>query len=254
MADVLASEWLKMRSVRSTYYILLALVLMLALGAVLTWAGVNGWDKLAPSRRAHFQATPIEQVILPAVQLALAVLGVLSISSEYATGMIRTSLIAVPARHRLLAAKAVVVGATALMAGVATEFAMFFIGRVIIAGRPIPGNTGPVIDQAPRVFWLGLSVMVIALVGLGLATALRSTAGALTSVAGLLFILPVIAHFIPAPWGSRIASLLPSDLPLQAAHAATYALLSPPGALAVMAAYIAAALGFGGSLIARRDA
>jgi ABC-type transport system involved in multi-copper enzyme maturation permease subunit len=254
MTDVLASEWLKLRTVRSTYYVLLAVLLLVALGAALTWAGVDGWDKLTPARRAHFQATPMEQVILPAVQFALAVLGALSITSEYATGMIRTSLTAVPGRRQLLAAKAVVAGSLALAAGLAAEFAMFFAGRLIIGNRPIPGNTGALIHQVPRVAFLGLSVMVIALVALGLGTVLRSTAGALTSVAALLFVVPVLAHFLPAPWSQRIAAVLPSGLPLQLAHTASRAVLSPPWALAILIAYIAAALLAGASLIARRDA
>jgi ABC-type transport system involved in multi-copper enzyme maturation permease subunit len=254
VTDVLAAEWLKIRTVRSTYYVLLAVLLMVALGAVLAWAGVDGWDKLTPARRAHFQATPMEQVILPAVQFTLAVLGVLAITSEYATGMIGTSLTAMPGRRRLLAAKAAVAGSVALVAGLAAEFGLFFAGRLIVGDRPIPGNTGPLIHQVPRVACLGLSVMVIALVGLGLGTVLRSTAGALTSIAALLFVLPVLAHFLPAPWSDRVAAVLPAGLPLQLAHAASRAVLSPTWALVILIAYVAVALLAGTSLIARRDA
>jgi ABC-2 type transport system permease protein len=269
MIGVLTSEWLKLRSIRSTYYLLGVAAAGVLLAALLAWDGARLWDSLSPARRAHMAPISVEQTILPLVQLCLAVLGVLAITSEYATGMIRTSLVVVPRRLALLAAKAPVVAAIALVAGEVVMFAMFFVSRLIIGARLIPGNMAPVSSEVRVLLAAGLSVPVFALVGVGLGTVLRSTAGALVAVVVLLFVLPTFAHFLPPPWDDRAGSAMLPSLAGQLAGAGTgegvaaafvggspggNALLSPLGALLVMAAYVAAALVPGAVTISRRDA
>ena len=270
MIGLLAAEWVKLRSVRSTYTILAVAGATVLLAALLTWQGVQGWDSLAPDRRARFQAPPMEQVFSSPVQLCLAVLGVLTITAEYATGAIRVSLTAVPRRWPLLAAKTVVVAAVALAAGEVVVLAIFLVSRAIVGGRPIPGNTAPLATELPALLGLGVSVMVVALVGLGLGAALRSTAGAICAVVALLVVLPTIAPLVPAPWGGRLAAVMLPDLAgqlagqagIQAGAAVVLVggtagggspLLSPPEALLVLAGYAAAALGAGLLAITRRD-
>nr|WP_042177896.1 ABC transporter permease [Kibdelosporangium sp. MJ126-NF4]CEL12838.1 putative integral membrane protein [Kibdelosporangium sp. MJ126-NF4]CTQ98524.1 putative integral membrane protein [Kibdelosporangium sp. MJ126-NF4] len=253
MMDTYLAEWVKLRSVRSTYYIVGVAVLLLVVGGIFVQLGVSGWDNLAPDRRANFQAAPFEELIAPVLQLCLAVLAILTITAEYATGMIRTSLTAVPQRSRMLLAKLPVVALVTFVVGQVVEFGMFFIGRLIIGDRPIPGNTDAVSAKIPYLFGLGLLVMVVGLVGLGLGAAIRSTAGAIVSVAVLVFVLPGLAGLLPSPWNDRVAAVLLPNLASQLAGTDPAAVLSPLGALAVMAAYLITALGAGLLMITRRD-
>jgi hypothetical protein len=269
MIGVLASEWLKLRSVRSTYYLIGVAAAGVLLAALLAWSGARLWDGLPPARRARMAPMSVEQAILPLVQLCLAVLGVLAITAEYATGTIRTSLVVVPRRLALLGAKAPVVAAIGLVTGEVVTVAMFLVSRLVIGDRLIPGNTAPVSDEVPLLLASGLSVPVFALVGLGLGAVLRSTAGGLVAVVALLLVLPTLAHLLPSPWGDRVGSAMLPNLAGQLAGAGTgegaaaafaggslggAALLSPPAALLVMAAYVAAALGSAAFTIMRRDA
>jgi len=231
MTAVLAAEWVKLRSVRSTYTILAVAGMTVLIAALLTWQGVQGWDALTPDRRARFQSPPMEQLLSSPVQLCLAVLGVLTITAEYATGAIRLSLTAVPRRWPLLAAKTAVVAAVTLAAGEVVVLAIFIVSRAIVGGRPIPGNTASLATELPALLGLGVSVMVVALVGLGLGTAMRSTAGAICAVVALLVVLPTIAPLVPAPWGGRLGAVMLPNLAGQlAGHAGT-----PSGAAVVLA-------------------
>jgi ABC-2 type transport system permease protein len=254
MMDICVAEWVKLRSVRSTYYIVGVAVLLLIVGGIFVQLGVSGWDSLTPARRANFQATPFDELIAPVLQLCLAVLAILAITAEYATGMIRTSLTVVPQRARVLLAKVPVVALVTLVVGEVIEFAMFFVGRLLIGDRPIPGNTDAVSAEIPHLFSLGLLVMVVGLVGLGLGAAIRSTAGAIVSVAVLLLVLPGLARLLPSPWNDRVATVLLPNLASELAgtdHAA--GVLPPLGALVAMAAYVIVALGTGVLVITRRD-
>jgi len=205
MIGVLASEWLKLRSVRSTCWLIGVAAAGVLLAALLAWSGARLWDGLPPARRAQMAPMPVEQVVLPLVQLCLAVLGVLAITAEYATGMIRTSLVVVPRRLALLGAKAPVVAAT------------------------------------------------------GLGTVMRSTAGAIVSVVVLWYVLPIVALHLPSPWGGWVAAVMLVNLAPELSgapqlSAASESLLSPMGALAVMAAYVVLSLGGGAAALLRRDA
>jgi hypothetical protein len=250
MAGLLASEWLRLRSVRSTTYVLTAAAGTVVLAGLLTLqAGA---------------ATPMEQVMAPVVQVCLAVLGVLAMGAEYATGAIRTTLVAVPGRRTLIAARAVVVAAVSFAVTLAVVLATLLLDRWIAGGAASPSGE-------PRVLvGLGLTGAVVAVVGLGMATVLRSTAGAIVSVVGLLFVLPAVAHLLPAPWDARVGSaMLPSlagelagrgggvDLVtafIGAPGAGAGGVLPPLGALALLAAYAAVALAAAATAISLRDA
>ena len=192
-------------------------------------------------------------------QLSFAVLGVLAITAEYATGMIRTSLTDVPRRSRLLAAKAVTVGAVAGAVGLGSLTAAFLAGRAIVGDRSIDFATAPVTEHLPLLLASGLSVPVVALVALGLGTILRSTAGAIGAVVGLLCVVPAVPRQMPDPWRDRVASVLLPNLTTELAGAANpttafHGALPPLGALAVLAAYVVITLGSATILINRRDA
>jgi hypothetical protein len=134
--DVLRSEWVKLRSVRSTFWALtVTVVLGVALGAVISAAVAHGYAKSSVSEKLSWDPTGVSLAGVAIASLAIAVLGVLCISSEYSSGMIRTSLIAVPKRGRVLAAKSLVFAGVTFVVGEVTSFTAFFVGQALISGH-----------------------------------------------------------------------------------------------------------------------
>jgi hypothetical protein len=255
---VLASEWLKLRSIRSTGVVLAVAAAGVLLMALLAWYVAGVWDGATAEGRRHIALTPAASVTGWIAQLCLGVLGVLAMTSEYAAGTIRASVAVVPRRHVLLAAKAAIVGGVGLAAGQAVAFTAFFLCRWIVGGRPMRFFTAPVSAEVPVLLSWGLSVMVFALVGLGLGAALRSGAAAIVAVVVLWYVLPIVALHLPPSWGpwvsaAMLVNLAPELSGAPALSAAHDTLLSPGAALAVMAAYVAAALGGAGLLLRLRD-
>jgi ABC-2 type transport system permease protein len=134
--DALRSEWVKLRSLRSTFWALsVTVVLGIALGALISAAAAHGYAKFSVSDKLSWDPTGVSQSGMLVAQVAIAVLGVLCISSEYSSGMIRTSLIAVPKRGRVLAAKSLVFAVVTFVVGEVTCFAAFFVGQALIVGH-----------------------------------------------------------------------------------------------------------------------
>ena len=134
--DVLRSEWTKLRSVRSTFWALtVTVVLGVGLGAVISAATAHGYARFSVSGRLSWDPTGVSLAGVAIASLAIAVLGVLCISSEYSSGMIRTSLIAVPKRGRVLAAKSLVFAVVTFVVGEVVSFAAFFVGQALISGH-----------------------------------------------------------------------------------------------------------------------
>jgi ABC-2 type transport system permease protein len=263
IVDALASEWLKLRSTRSTWYILAAVAAFVVLLAGFTFYVGSLWDGLPPEGRVTVRAAQPEQIILLPVQICMAVLGVLAFTSEYATGMIRGTFTVLPHRIVVTAAKAAVVATFALVVGQVSVLATFLVGRAIIGDRPIRGFTAPLSEELPKMLATGMSVVGLALIGLGLGAVLRSTAGAVTSVVVILYVVPRFVVSLPDPWNARIGSVLPEDLTRQLAGEVPIAVglekagagigLSPPAALAVMALYAVVAVGLTALALSRRD-
>ncbi|MBF8194226.1 ABC transporter permease subunit [Nonomuraea sp. K274] len=254
MKAAFSSEWLKLRSVTSTYHAIGSAALMVALGVV--------WTVYVSSlavERGSLRAAAPEEGFLPLVQISLAVLGVLAITSEYTTGMIRTSLTVVPKRSALLLAKAGTVGATTFVAAQSILLVTYATSRLIAGGRHLGFNDDSFADHLPMLIASGLSVAALALVGLGLGAAIRSTAGAIVSVVALLFVLPGLVNYLPPPWNTRTATLLLPNLVPQMADSRLSSrlgdgFLPPWAALLVLLAYPIVALAIGYYLLKRRDA
>ena len=141
--DVLRSEWTKLRSVRSTFWALtVAVVLGIGLGAAISAAAAHGYAKSSASDKLSWDPTGISTSGLAIGSLAIVVLGVLYISSEYSSGMIRTSLIAVPKRGRILAAKSLVYAVLTFVVGEVLSFAAFFLGQALISGHAPQARAG----------------------------------------------------------------------------------------------------------------
>lgn len=254
MNDVIASELLKVRTVRSTYGLLAAIVAMMLLGTFIVFAMTNDWDSAPASEKALFDAADATVLVIPFAQFCLAALGALVITSEFSTGMIRPSLVAVPSRRTMVAGKAAVVAGVSLIVGQLAAFVMFFISMAIAGGRPAPiWPWTSVGDAFGTVASLGLSVMIAGLVGFGIGVVVRSTAGALISIGALLFVMPSAAFFLPAPWDGRVASVMLPNLAPQLAGTAVQGELSPLGAGITMVVYLVLALGAAAMALTRRD-
>jgi ABC-2 type transport system permease protein len=185
--------------------------------------------------------------------LAVGVLGVLAFSTEFSTGLIRTTFAAVPRRQAVLAAKAAVIGALTLVAGEVVAFASFALVQAVLSGHRLnvplsrPGVPGAVLAS-------GLILFVVATMGLGLGAIVRHTAGGIAALVGLIF-LPAILGLLPAPWGGRIGrfTLLDAARQVAALHPATN-LFAPAASLLVLLAWPALTLFLAALSLTRRDA
>jgi ABC-2 type transport system permease protein len=251
----LRSEWIKFRSVRSTIWTLLAAaVATIGLGALLCAAYVSRYDSLSLGERARFDPTSFNLRGLFLAQLAIGVLGVLVISSEYTTGMIRTSFAAVPQRRTVVVAKSVVFLVVAFVVGTVACFGAFFAGQAILASKHLDVGLGdPGVLRA--IVGGGVYLALIGLLGLSFGTLLRRTAGAIAALFGLVLVLPALASALPSPWGTDVPKYLPSEAGQAMLGIHQHSdLLSPGAGFAVLVAYGAAALALALYVVARRDA
>jgi len=225
-----------------------------AVGYLVTHSDVTHWATMTAQAKAAFDPVSDSFSGLGLAQLAFGALGVLVISSEYATGLIRTTFTAVPRRRAVLAAKATIAGAVSLVAGEAIAFATFFTGQQALSVGHLqvtlahPGALRGVLAA-------GFYLAVMAWAGLGLGTLIRHTAGAITTMTAVVFLLPQIIHALPAPWnvqaGKYTLNLAAQQMIAQ--HPAPGYFGAGPSFL-IVAAYAAAALAAAAILITRRDA
>ncbi|MFC4004645.1 ABC transporter permease [Prauserella oleivorans] len=249
MNDVIASEWLKVRTVRSTLWLLAAMLVTLGFGCVVAILMAESWDGAPPGAKSGFEPADPSVVVLPFVMFCLAAFSGLNVTSEYGTGMIRTTLTTVPRRMRLFFGKAVVIGGAALATGLAFAFAALGAAGLIVGDRPRPIAPWPsVVDGIPDALAAAVTVTVVALVAYGLGTVIRSAAGTLVAMTGWMFVLPALALMLPAPWNVRVVEVLPLSLAPRLAGEA------PVGAAVALAVYVVVALGAGAWTLSRRDA
>ena len=213
--DTARSEFTKIRSVRSTYWTLLSLVVAcVGIGALFSWGqtervlrikakagdfagiGQSGVNHLIA--QIHAQAASNSLFGLLIGQLVIIVLGALTITSEYSTGMIRTSLTAMPRRGTVFAAKGVVFGTVALVVGLITSFLAFFTGQLILSTQHVNTTLGHH-DVLRTVIGGGLFLAVCGLLSFGIGAMLRHTAGVIAAGIGLMFVLWILSQFLPGP-------------------------------------------------------
>jgi ABC-2 type transport system permease protein len=247
-------EWLKLRSVRSTWWTLLVFAAGMIGLAVLVMIHQH-WAVMSAADRVSFDPTNDSYAGLAIGQLALGVLGVLAVTSEFSSGMIRATFAAVPRRPLVLAAKAAIVAAVTLVAGEILAFVAFAVGEAVLKNPAPHASLGqPGVLRA--VLMAGAYPALIALIGLGLGALIRHTAGAISAVVGVLFVLPLIL----VPLGTSLQNSIGQFLPMVIAENSLTAVkpvahsLSPGVGLALLCGYAAAALVAGGWALARRDA
>jgi len=261
------SEATKIRSVRSTYWALLALIVVcVGVGVLFSYGHAS---QVTGAVGAHNHAAALHQARASNVsgslmglligQLVIAVLGALTITSEYSTGMIRTSLTTMPRRGSVYAAKAVVFGAVALVIGMITSFLSFFAGQAMLAGV----HAGASLSQPGvlrAVIGGGLFLAVCGLLSFGIGAMIRHTAGAITAAVGLLFVAWVLSQFLPGPPSGWFGQAdIDKWIPFNAGaaiweHMSGVNLFSPWIGFAVFCCYAAVALVAGLIVFLRRDA
>jgi ABC-2 type transport system permease protein len=204
---ILTSEWTKIRSVRSTFWTIL---ITLVLGAGLAILVAFGSTRPGHAIGSDFDPTSMSLIGLFFGQLSIGVLAVMSITSEYSTGMIRTSLWAVPRRRLLLLCKIIVIALVAFVTGIATSFLSFFAAYPIYSSKHVNATLGdPHVLRA--LIGGGLFIALIAVLAFGIGALLRNTPAAISTLVGLMFVLPIITAFFPQSWRDHIVRYEPDE-------------------------------------------
>jgi ABC-2 type transport system permease protein len=253
--DALRSEWTKLRSVRSTFWALtVTVVLGIGLGAAISAAAAHGYARSSAAAKLSWDPTAVSLDGIGIATLAIAVLGVLCISSEYSSGMIRTSLIAVPKRGRVLAAKSLVFAVVTFVVGEATSFTAFFAGQALISGHAPHAALGdPGVARA--VMGGGLALAALAVLSVAVGTLLRHPAAGIAAMVAMLFVLPGIAQALPDSWRNPVTEFWPTLAggDLTSVQHAAHTLPPWPG-FGVMCLFTAIVYAIAWTLLDRRDA
>jgi ABC-2 type transport system permease protein len=250
---VFRSEWTKLRSVRSTLWSLIAAVgFTIGIAALACAVVSHHWSHVSASDRADFHPLEPNLAGVQIAQLALGVLGVLVITAEYSTGMIRASMAAVPKRLPVLWGKAVVYGVVTLLLMIPSTLIAFVVGESIFSGRHInvafgaPGVARAVVGAA-------LYLTVVGLFGLGLGAIVRNTAGGIATFAGLMFVLPPLMNVLPLSWNNAASPYLPLAAGEAIMSTSPGNHLAPWAGLGLLCGYAVGALAIASVLLVRRD-
>jgi hypothetical protein len=252
---VARSEWTKLWSLRSTRWsLLLAVVAMAGLGIVFGAVQMAHWSQMSAHDRATFDPVDTSLGGWHIAQLAVGVLGVLVISGEYSTGMIRSTFGAVPHRLPVLWAKAGVYSAVVFALMLPSSLIAFFVSQAILKQHHVQTTFGaPHVARA--VVGCALFLTVTGLLGLAIGSLIRNTAGGIAAFAGVMFVLPGITAILPNSWGNSIDPYLPlsAGTAILAIHPDASS-LAPWTGLLLFLGYAAAAMAIAAVLLVRRDA
>ncbi|HEY5016527.1 MAG TPA: ABC transporter permease subunit [Streptosporangiaceae bacterium] len=209
-ARVLVSEFTKFRTLRSTMWTLLvAVVLMIGISALFSAVTASQYHTFGPADRASFNPVSVSLGGMMFAVVAFGVLGVLMISGEYSTGMIRSSLTAVPRRLPVLWGKLAVFAGVIFSVALVASFISFFLGQALLNGHQLgvsiaaPGALRSVIGAA-------LYVTVAGMMGVALGALFRNTAAGIATFAGVFFVIPPLTGLLPASISDHLTQYLPS--------------------------------------------
>lgn len=213
-AGLLRAEWTKIRSVRSTVWTLvLFVVITVGLTALLTTLVVhNQHGPRAAERDARILADPVGFILGAGIgfgQLTICVLGVLLITTEYSTGVIRASLLAVPRRLPMLAAKILVFAGLMIVVAEIVSFGSFFVGSALLHSMTAVSISDHDVTRA--VVGAGLYLTVLGLFSLAIGALIRHSAGGIATVIGVVLVLPILTSLLPGSWGAHIDAYLPEQ-------------------------------------------
>ena len=255
-ARVVLSEWTKFVSLRSTLWSL-GVGVLLTIAFPIVFAAVTGshWSHMSASDRAGRHPLDIALAGVNVAQLAIAVLGVLVITGEYSTGMIRSTLIAVPKRLPVLWAKLAVHAVVSFVLLVPSVLIGFFASQAILSRHHILQISFGAPGVARSVLGGAVYVMLVGIFALGIGAIVRSTAGGIATFAGIFFVIPPLMNILPASWNDAISKYLPSEAGRQlfSLHQGAHS-LSPLWGGLLLLGYCAAAIAAAAVLFVRRDA
>jgi ABC-2 type transport system permease protein len=247
---VMNSEWIKFRTLRSSWIMLLAAtIVMIGIDVLIGYNIGKHFEGLAPEDAAPSGALQG----LFAGQLLIGVLGVLFVTGEYSTGMIRSTLAAVPRRLPVLGAKAAVFGSVAF-ASMLLATVVGFLGAQGFLSHYGHGSSWSDPTVLRVVFGTALYLTLIGLLGSAIGWILRSTPGGISTLVGLLLVVPVLLEVLPGTWAKDAAKFLPGEAGssfYSSVHAADT--LTPATGLLVLVLWVVVAMGLAGVLLKRRD-
>jgi ABC-2 type transport system permease protein len=260
MTNALRAEWTKLRTIAGTRWLIVGAVAL----TVATSAGIVGSTHVSPGGPggASQDPTKLSLVGVDLGQVVVTVLAVLAVSEEYATGMIRVTVAAVPRRAEMLGAKAVSIAGLVLVTGVLAVAGCLITGRLLLPAAGLGPTHGYALVSIAHgstlraafgsVLYLGL----IALLSLGLGTVFRDTAVSTGIVLGLLYLPPLLAQLVSGPWRRHIQQIAPmtAGLAIQATRNIQTLPISPWAGLGVLAAWAAGMLLIGLAVLNARDA
>jgi len=257
---VMLAEWTKIRSVRSTVWSLAIFVVgTLGLTALFCWLAVHAIQTgRAPRRSADLLGDPVTFILQPGIgfgQLAICVLGALTMTTEYSTGVIRASLLAVPKRLPVLAAKCVVFAALVFVIAEVVSFVSFFLGKAVVHPVVDVSLSQPGVTRA--VVGAGLYLTVLGLFALAIGSLIRHSAGAISVVIGLVLVVgPLLGLLDSYDWGRHVHDWFPTQAGdyITRVSQASDQVLSPWQGFAVFCGWTALLLVAGSYLLKRRDA
>jgi ABC-2 type transport system permease protein len=255
--EAMDSEFAKIRSVRSTFWTLLA-CLLVSVGISVLIAAVTSanWSSLSESSRATMDMSAVVAGVYFGV-LVTGVLGVLVVSTEYGTGMMRTSLTAFPRRGTLFIAKATVLTVLVLAVGLIIAFASYALASPFYTKHGVDLSLSHAANLR-ALFAVPVYLTLIALMGFGLGFLLRHTAAAISSLVGLLFVIPIITNFLPGTVGKDVNKIVPSNAgsAMLVTHPSTTGTptLSPLGGLITLLVWTAVLIAPAYALFRHRDA
>lgn len=257
--DVVLAEWTKMASLRSTVWSLVAFVVgSVALTAGLCALIVANWARAqGGGEPARVLADPAKFILGNGTalgQLAICVLGVILVTNEYSTGVIRASLLAVPGRSSMLAAKAAVFAGVLVVLTEVVAFASFFVGSALLHSKAPVALADPGVTRA--VIGAGLYLTVLGPFSMAIGAIVRHTAGAIVVVVGLVFGSVVLNHLVSGGWEAYLVAALPQQAGslIYQAHPIHGQLLSAWEGFGVFCTWTVALLGVGALQLKRRDA
>jgi ABC-2 type transport system permease protein len=247
------SEWIKFRSVRSGPFALAATALIVVVGAWLLGAGNRNSAAASPASRAAFDPVYTVFQAIELAQLFVGALGVVTVTGEYASGLIRGTFAATPQRAQVLLMRALVFTVVVWACCTAMSFAAFFLGQSVLSPAEHVGIGDPGVLTA--VFGASLYLTLIGLLAMFIGVLVRRTPAALAALFGLQVVLPIVFIQIPAKLTKNLGEYLPDagEQAFKLAHSGAYA-LGPWQGLGVLAAYVAVAAVAAFALILRRDA
>lgn len=249
------SEWVKLRSLRSAWYAYLTgAALTVGLGWMFCFVRAANWTHAAPSQRVPFDPTQVSMRGIYLAQLAVGVLGIVLVTGEYTTGMIRATVCASPRRGRIVVAKLLVIGAVTVVVMTGAAFVAFVIGQIALGPTGLHASLSTP-GAARAVIGAGLYLAVLAGFATGLGFLLRNTAGAVVALFGTLLVLPLLAQTLPGHWATDVIKVLP--MPAGMAIMSTTpdpTSMAPWPGLGLFAGYAAAVLVAGTVVLRSRDA